>query len=123
MIGFTKLGISQVESLDIGTQVFVKMTGVGWSKEEKECDGLYYIGMGKKLWSEDCDHCHYICDMNQHCFEFEVYIPDIRYKINSIVKDINVLLSVYQVPLDDVIYKIRKAVNNAQVCRYKRMDS
>lgn len=111
MVGFVKLSFSQVANLNIGTQVFVKMVGNGWQDYEKEFEGLYHVGAGQKLWSEDCDNFFFIYEMNTCGFEFEVYMPDIKYKMNTIIKDVKDLMRIYQVSLDDIFDKIRKGCN------------
>lgn len=108
MVGFVKLSLSQVANLNIGTQVFVKMIGNGWQDYEKEAEGIYHIGAGQKLWSEDCDSFFFVYEMNTGNFEFEVYIPDIKYKISTIIKDIKDLINIYQLSLDEVLERIKK---------------
>ena len=111
MIGFVKLNEGQVAALDIGMQVFIKLTGDGWSEIDREDEGLYHVGMGHKLWSEDCNSFYFTYEMNQPAFEYEVYIPDMKYKLNNIIRDVKEVKNIYKIPVEDILDRIRKAVN------------
>ena len=103
--------MGQVGSLAIGTQVFIKFTGRGWEDYEREYEGLYRVGRGQELWSDDCKNVYYIYEMNMGNYEFEVYVPDIRYKMNTVIKDIKEIMNLNDVTTDEIISKIRKAID------------
>ena len=111
MIGFDKLTESQVANLTIGTQVFVKLSGRGWDEIDREEEGFYHIGRGRKLWSSEGEKFFFVYEMNIHNYEFEVYIPSMRYKIMNIVQDIKTVMHIYNVSFEEVIEKIKGAFN------------
>lgn len=111
MRGFQELTETDVSRLDIGMQVFIKLTGKGWSEDDKEEEGLYHVGADRKLWSEDGSSFFFIYEMNQRSYEYKVYIPDIRYKLNSIANDIKTLMRVYHISINDVCEKIKEKCN------------
>jgi len=111
MIGFDKLTEAQLNSLSIGTQVFIKLTGRGWDEIDREEEGYYHVGQERKLWGADGITFFFFYEMNMCNYEFEVYIPSMKYKIMSIVQDIKTVMQIYNVSLDEVINKIKGAFN------------
>ena len=111
MIGFDKLTESQVANLTIGTQVFVKLSGRGWDEIDREEEGFYHVGQGRKLWSSEGEKFFFVYEMSIHNYEFEVYIPSMRYKIMNIVQDIKTVMHIYNVSFEEVIEKIKGAFN------------
>ena len=109
MIGFDKLTELQVTNLTIGTQIFIKLTGKGWDDIDKEEEGFYYVGQGHRLWNSEGEKFFFIYEMGIHNYEFEVYIPSMRYKIMNIVQDIKIIMRIYNVSLEDIIEKIKGA--------------
>ena len=108
MVGFQELTEAQVSKLNIGMQVFIKLTGRGWDDIDKEEDeGLYHVGSDRKLWSEDSDGFFFIYEMNEPNYEYKVYIPSLKYKLNSIMNDVKVLMQVYSLDSEEVIEMIR----------------
>lgn len=111
MIGFDRLTEQQVNSLTIGTQVFVKLTGKGWDDTDREEEGFYYIGQGRRLWSSEGERFFFVYEMGIRNYEFEVYIPAMRYKIMNITQDIKTVMRIYNVSLDEIINKIKGVFN------------
>lgn len=111
MVGFDKLTESQVNNLTIGCQVFVKFSGRGWDEIDKEDEGFYHVGQERRLWSSDGERFLFIYEMNIHNYEFEVYVPAIRFKILNIVQDIKTVMTIYNVSLEEIINKIKGAFN------------
>ena len=111
MIGFDRLTEQQVNSLTIGTQVFVKLTGKGWDDTDREEEGFYHIGQGRRLWNSEGERFFFVYEMGIRNYEFEVYIPAMRYKIMNITQDIKTVMRIYNVSLDEIINKIKGAFN------------
>ena len=111
MIGFDELNENQVSRLAIGTQVFVKLTGIGWTDEDREDEGFYHVGSDRKLWNSEGERFFFIYEMNIGGYEFQVYVPSIRYQISNIVQNIKTVMHMYNVSFDEVLNKIKGAFN------------
>lgn len=110
MIGFQKLDDKEVRKLNIGTQVFIKLTGDSWTETEiEENESLYHLGSEFKLWDDEGKNFFYLYENKDPGYEFDVYIPAMKYKMDSIIKDVKIVIDKYGVTVDDVCDKIRRA--------------
>ena len=106
MIGYDELAEWQVANLKKGTEVYLRLVGDGWLEEDYEYEGIYHVGDGRKLWNADSDRFYFIYEMNIRNYEFKVYLPARKYKIQHILKEIQEISNIYNMSFKEIINEI-----------------